>query len=288
MFSKSIYIHTYFENINGLVPGNNVRLNGIDIGTVERIELQASKRIYVEMAIEEKIKKFIPLNSIATLGTDGLMGNRLVNIEPGIGEAKTIEDGIGIQSKAQLSTDEMMLTLDQTNKNISVVSEDLVHITSNINKSKGTLYSVLLDTNLAGRVNRSLENISAITESLRMFSADLAELSDNTLEGQGLLGQLTKDSSGTQSQFNEALQNILITSKGLSEFSITLTNTMDSIKNSKGTLSTLLYDTTMAHSLQSSMANIDTSTIRLNELMIALRSNFLFRKYFRKKKDKLN
>ncbi|TAH42670.1 MAG: MCE family protein [Bacteroidetes bacterium] len=286
MFSKSIRIYTHFENINGLRPGNNVRLSGIEIGTVEKVEIIDAKKIYVEMSIEEKMKSFIKINSTASLGTDGLMGNRLINIDPGSGSFKTIENGDEIPSKELLSTDEMMITLDRTNKNISTVSEDLVNITGNINKSRGTLYSVLLDTTLAPALRNSLNNISDISENIKLFSADLISLSGNIKEGKGVLGELTEDSSLAHTQLNEALENIVKASQELSGFSSTLKNTMDSVQQSKGSLSTILYDKTMANQLKSSMANIDSSTSRFNELMKAARSNFLFRKYFKKQEKK--
>ncbi len=285
MFSKSIRIYSHFENINGLRPGNNVRLSGIDIGSVEKIEIKDSKRIYVEMSVEEKMMPFIKINSIATLGTDGLMGNRLVNIEPGVGNFKTIENGDEIPSKELLSTDEMMLTLDKTNKNISIVSEDLVNITGNINKSRGTLYSVLLDSTLAPALRNSLNNISDISENIKTFSSDLVILSGNIKEGKGVLGELTEDSSEAHVQFNEAMKNIVTASEQLSGFTFKLKNTMDSIQHSKGSLSTILYDSTMSNQLKASMANVDSSTARFNELMKAARSNFLFRKYFKKQEN---
>ncbi|HNS12172.1 MAG TPA: MlaD family protein [Bacteroidia bacterium] len=282
MFSKTMLIHTYFENINGLISGNNVRLSGIDIGTVSKVEIRGVTKIYVEMSIEEKYAEFIGINSVASLGTDGLMGNRLVNIEPGINYERVIKNGDEIQSKEVLSTDEMMLTLDKTNKNISIVSEDLVNITRNINKSKGTLYSVLLDTSLAESVNNSLNNISEISGILKNFSSDLLQLSTDIRKGEGVLGELTNDNSRTHVQFDSTIANLRISSENLSRFSNTLRETMDSIKFAKGSVSTLLYDTVVAGQLRSSMANIDSGTVQLNELMNALKENFLFRKYFRR------
>jgi len=287
MFSKTISIHTYFENINGLVTGNNVRLSGIDVGTVSKIEIKSSTKIYVELTLEENYVEFIGINSIATLGTDGLMGNRLVNIEPGKDYERIIKSGDQIVGKEVLSTDEMMLTLDKTNKNISIVSEDLVSITGSINKSRGTLYSVLLDTSLAESIKYSLLNISDISTSLRNFSADLLKLSTDIRQGHGIVGELTKDNSSMHTQFDSTLSNLRVASDELSRFSTTLKETMDSIKHAKGSLPTLMYDTIMAGQLRTTMANLDSGTVQLNELMNALKENFLFRKYFKKQnKDK--
>jgi len=218
MFSKTVSIHTSFKNINGLVAGNNVRLSGIDIGTVSKVEIKSATNILVEMTLEEKYAEFIGINSIATLGMDGLMGNRLVNIEPGKVYERIIIAGDSIVGKEVLSTDEMMLTLDKTNKNISIVSEDLVSITGSINKSRGTLYSVLLDTSLAESIKYSLQNISDISTSLRNFSADLFKLSSDIRQGHGVVGELTKDNSSMHTQFDSTLSNLRVASDELSRF----------------------------------------------------------------------
>lgn len=286
MFSSTIHIYTNFQNISGLRAGNNVRFSGIDIGTVKNIEIKSAVEIRVEMIIDENLKEFININSIASLGTDGLMGNRLVNIEPGNG--RPIEDGDEIRSKEIISTDQMMLTLDQTNKNISTVSEDLVKITGNINKGRGTLYSILMDTTLADELHQTLENINTISQNLQTFSNDLLTLSSNVKQGHGVLGGLTNDSSETSKLFNNSLKNIEIVSNQFSEFSRKLNLTLDSIRISKGTVSVLLYDTLVAKQLQNSMANIDTSAEKLNLYMKALRENSLFRKYFKNEDKKAN
>ncbi len=287
MFSSNLRIYTTFENISGLKAGNNVRFSGIDIGTVKKIEIQNASKIRIEMVVEETMKDFITNDAVASLGTDGLMGNRLVNIEPGLTGAPLIKDGDEIPSKEVISTDQMMLTLDRTNKNISLVSEDLVKITGNINKSRGTLYSILMDTSLADKLHLTLENISSISQSLAVFSSDLVVLSTNMKEGHGVLGGLLTDSSEAHLQMNLILANITEMSHQLTDFSVKLNGTIDSIQTGRGTVSVLLNDTIMAGQLKSSMANIDTSTMRLNEYMKALRENVLFRRYF-KKQDKKN
>jgi len=286
MFSRSVYVHTYFENISGLRPGNNVRFSGIDIGTVDEIEIKSPQKILVSMVIDAKVSDYIKVNSIAMLGTDGLMGNRLVNIEPGIDGMRNIVDGDTIPSREIIDTDEMMAVLDRTNRNISRISEDLVKVTGNISSSKSTLYSVLVDTTLATELHTTLSNISVISQNLKSFSNDLSDISKDVKEGKGVLGSITEDSSDTHRQLQHSIRNILEISDNLNSFSAKLNNTMDSIQRSRGSLSILLYDTTVAGEFKSSMTNIDSVAGELPAYMNALKDNFLFRKYFRKQEKK--
>lgn len=73
IFSNTIKISSQFYNINGLIPGNNVRYAGIDIGTVDKIQIENDSSVTVYMIIEKSNSTYIKKNSIASVGTDGLM-----------------------------------------------------------------------------------------------------------------------------------------------------------------------------------------------------------------------
>ena len=80
LFGSTFKISAQFNNVNGLMIGNNVRFSGIDVGTVESVEIINDSMVNVVMIIEKDVQKFIRKNAVASVGTDGLMGNKLVNI----------------------------------------------------------------------------------------------------------------------------------------------------------------------------------------------------------------
>ena len=80
LFGSTFTIKAVLNNVNGLVPGNNVRFKGIDVGTVKSITVANDTAIYVIMTIDKNMKPYIKKNAIASVGTDGLMGNKLINI----------------------------------------------------------------------------------------------------------------------------------------------------------------------------------------------------------------
>ena len=80
LFGSNYTIKARFENIQGLKPGNNVRFAGIDVGTVDKINIINDTVIEVEMLINNKIKNIIKKNALVSIGTDGLVGNKVVNI----------------------------------------------------------------------------------------------------------------------------------------------------------------------------------------------------------------
>src|SRR5688500_3974021 len=80
LIGPTFTINAVVSNVNGLMPGNNVRFKGIDVGTVKSITLENDSAIIVSMLIDKKMKPYLKQNAIATIGTDGIMGNKLVNI----------------------------------------------------------------------------------------------------------------------------------------------------------------------------------------------------------------
>src|SRR5690606_32869164 len=80
LFGTTFTIKASMNSVNGLTRGNNVRFKGIDVGTVKDIEIAGDSAVLVVMIIDEKIRPYIKQNSIASIGTDGLMGSKLINI----------------------------------------------------------------------------------------------------------------------------------------------------------------------------------------------------------------
>ncbi|NNC70807.1 MAG: MCE family protein, partial [Flavobacteriaceae bacterium] len=114
LFKKTFTISSYFQNVNGLQKGNNVRYSGINIGTVSTIEMVNDSTIRVAMSIDEKIISHIKKDAIATIGSDGLVGNIIVNIVPGNGKLNSISNGDIIESYSKIGADDILSTLSVT------------------------------------------------------------------------------------------------------------------------------------------------------------------------------
>ena len=128
LFGKTSNLKAIFDNVSGLQVGNNVRFSGIDIGTVKSIEMINDTTINVTMAIEDKMLTHIKKDAIATIGSDGLVGNMIINIIPGKGNAIAVIPEDIIPSYSKSSADEMLKTLNITNKNAALLTADLLKI----------------------------------------------------------------------------------------------------------------------------------------------------------------
>ena len=138
LFGNTITIYSDFRNVNGLQPGNNVRFSGINVGSIEKISIINDTTLRVNMIIQEDVKSFIKKNAIASIGTDGLVGSALVNINPRKSQMPPVEDQDIIQSYSRVETDEVLQTLGTTSDNIALLSLKLLEVIEKINEGEQT------------------------------------------------------------------------------------------------------------------------------------------------------
>ncbi len=281
MFGRTITIFATFQNVSGLQAGNNVRYAGIDIGTVDEIIISNDTTVRVEMIVNEDLKKIVRKNSIASVGTDGLMGNKVINIEPGTISSPLVNDGDLIFSIQALDTDEMLRTLEFTNQNVSLISVNIKNITDKIANNRGTLYKVLMDTSLAGGFSNTLKNLESMSHNFSTMSNDLSEFISEMKHGKGLAGTLINDTLLTR-DLKQAIGNVKTSGELISSSANELKIAIEKINNGNGTVATLLNDSICANHLKQSIINIENSTMNFNENMEALKQSFLLRGYFKR------
>jgi phospholipid/cholesterol/gamma-HCH transport system substrate-binding protein len=284
MFTDSFELKTHFRAVNGLISGNNVRYAGIEIGAVESVVFLNDTTIEVNMNIQTKMRGIIRSNAIASLGTDGLIGNRVVNIFPGLGEAPLANVGDVLPSQEEVSTDAMLRTLAHTNDNIAVIAEDLRLTIHHVNTS-AQLTRLLDDLSLSNNLKASLQHLHETTEQTSALMSDITRTFAKATKQEGTLATLFTDTT-MAGQLKQTLQNIQTVEGNAERLVQNLNQTISSVdkdlNQNKGTLGVLLRDTTLSNSLRHTLNNVEESTDALKLNMEALKHNFLFRGYFKK------
>tara|TARA_R110000868_G_scaffold100301_6_gene275907 strand:+ start:1841 stop:2824 length:984 start_codon:yes stop_codon:yes gene_type:complete len=282
MFKKTFTISAYFQNVNGLQKGNNVRYSGINIGTVKDIDMVNDSTIKVDMTIEEKIITHIKKNAVATIGSDGLVGNMIVNILPGKGHDATIGNGDIIASYSKIGADDILSTLSVSSENAAILTSDLLKITRAMIEGKGTLAVLLNDTIMAKDLRHSVTSLkmashdasNTIGEIHRIISS--LKTNDDTV-----LGLLMNDSiSG--GKIKSVVNNLETSSLEIENMLSTINNVVNDLNSSQGAFNYIVKDTTLVNNLKSTLKNINEGTDKFNQNMEALKHNFLTRGYFRK------
>lgn len=286
LFDQTFEVKATFHNVNGLMKGNNVRFSGIDVGTIKKVEIVSDTTVKVTMVIKNDVHSFIKKGSIATVGTDGLMGNKLVNISnPSSGSGETVEEGDMLASTKPVETDAMLRTLDLTNQNLFQITTDLKRVTQKLNNSN-SLWSLLLDTSVAQNVKHSIASIRATTKNTTAFTNDLNFLIQDMKNGKGVAGILLRDTASTIRLQKSIQQLQQVTNRAL-EVTSDIKAVTEKMKTGKGATGVLLSDTAFAKDLKRTMKNIEIASDRFNENMEAMKHNFLFRGYFKKQEKEL-
>src|SRR6478736_5924292 len=91
IFNKTFEVSAVFKNVEGLKEGDNVWLSGVKIGTVKKVSITDEGRVVVSLSLKEKQNEFIKKDATANIGSDGLVGNKIVIIRPGTA-SETIHD----------------------------------------------------------------------------------------------------------------------------------------------------------------------------------------------------
>lgn len=284
LFSSNITVLARFSNAGGLIVGNNVRYSGIQVGTVKRVSLLNDSTIEVTMLIGKKYTPNIHKNAVASISTEGLIGNRIVNIFPGRGAAAEIEEGDYISTRRSVDTNEMLETLSVSNQNVAQISENLKTTVERINNSVA-LWKILNDESLPADIKASVQNIRQATTRANDFVTQLQVIMADIREGKGTLGAIVTDTVIAQ-KLTDALtkiQDVGAEANNLAQDIHALTQGVEQdVTQGKGTVNALLKDPALVEKINNSLQNIQNGTAAFNDNMEALKRNFLFRGYFKK------
>ncbi|ASB47886.1 MlaD family protein [Alkalitalea saponilacus] len=258
LFNPVFKITTDFYNVSGLQVGNNIRFSGINVGIVDNIKIINDSTVQVEMLIRKNVQEFIKADSQANIGSEGIIGDRIIIISQGSNTSPMAIDGQHILSKEPIETDDIMKSLKTTAENAEVITHQLAEIMTNINDGQGMLGRLISDPVIAENVNMTIENLRKSSEGL-----------DQTIEL-------------TQENVFAFMESLLNTAAKTEVASNELGEIMTKINSGEGAIGMLIRDTTIVNNIHETMENIKESSIGLNENMEALKHNFLFRRYFRR------
>lgn len=159
LFNRTFTVSGIFKDISGLQVGNNVRFSGINVGIIGDIQQITDSTVKVDMLIDEHTRKFIKKNAKAIIGSDGLMGNKIVLIIPGTICKKQLSNNDTIETTRPVSMDDILFKVKLTSDNAANITSDLSAIIENIRAGKGTFGKLFLDSAFAQNLDQTLVSI---------------------------------------------------------------------------------------------------------------------------------
>jgi len=160
-------VSSLFSSVSGLKVGSNVRMGGIDIGTVDGIALVTDTSVEVQMVIQRRAQKFIKKDAKAAISSEGLMGDKVITITAGTSGQQPIVDGDSLSSIKPIETDQIIASLKTSADNAAVITRNLADISSRINNGKGALGKLLKDTGLSTNNSAMVKNLRQGAEGLK-------------------------------------------------------------------------------------------------------------------------
>jgi phospholipid/cholesterol/gamma-HCH transport system substrate-binding protein len=166
LFDPVFKLTATFYNVSGLQVGNNVRFSGIPVGTVDNIIIINDSTVRVEMLIKKSVQQFIKADCGVAIGSEGLIGDRLLIITQGTADAPLAKEGQELVSSEPVETDAIMASLEITAGNAEIITDQLAEIMIKINSGEGTLGKLIQDSTIADNLGKTMENLKSSTKGL--------------------------------------------------------------------------------------------------------------------------
>lgn len=281
-FVKSIRLSAVFDDVAGLQQGNNVWFSGVKIGTVRKINFYGESQVEIIMAVESKVQEYIRKDSKATIGSDGLIGSKIIVIYGGTTQSPAVDDGDRLIAEMPLDTDKMMATLQENNKNLVTITENLKVLTTKIAEGKGIVGAVMTDSTLAVSFKNTLYNLETASLESRKTVAELSKLGKSFNQEGTLLHQLTNDKE-TFPKLQSTVSSLEKTADNAQTLTNNLNATSQKLNSSDNAAGMLLNDEEFAGKIRSTITNVDSATYNLNKGLEALPYTWPFRKGFKRK-----
>jgi len=285
-FERSIGVKTFFQNVNGLQKGNNIWFSGVKVGTIENVSIVGTGKVEVDMNINENSVPYIHKNAKAKLSTDGLIGNKIIEIYGGTAQSPQIAEGDVLNNDELLSTDEMMATLSKNNDNLLEITNNLKVVSAQMAEGKGSVGKLLKDETFANELIKTVGILKSASANVQQLTANVNRYTSRLNDSGTLANDLVSDTIifsrlrttvGKLQQMADKSNEVVNSLQGAAH------TVNEGLKNPNTPAGMLLGDEKTAASLKITMQNLQSASVKLNDDLEAVQHNFLLRGFFRKK-----
>jgi phospholipid/cholesterol/gamma-HCH transport system substrate-binding protein len=278
-FSKKLHVSATFHDVGGLQKGNNIWFSGVKIGTIKSVRFMGNSSVMVVMNIDQASKEYIRKDARVKISTDGLIGNKILVISGGTTRVEPIEEGDTLAVEQTLSSEEMMETLQENNKNLVGITRDVRNMSRKISGGQGNIGKIINDEEMFNNLSAAALNLrnasaraSSMVESLSSIAAKLNTKGNfiNSIAADTTLYPSLKNSV---SQLNRMADSA----------SAMVSDLRAATSNTKTPAGVLLHDEEAGANLKTTLKNLSSGSKKLDEDLEALQHSWPFKKYFKKK-----
>ena len=209
LFGSTFELYSKFNSVNGLEVGNNVRLSGINIGTVDEIEFLTDTSVVIKLVIKDEVRKYIKKDAIASINSDGLMGDKVLTISSGKNSTVIVENSNYIASKQSIEMDDLMVSVKKSVDNAGIITAQLAQFSYSMNNGNGALSRLVSDEEFGNSIKIMVTNLENSSTEFKKFTV-------NMNNGKGALSKLVSDERMGK-VIDSSLTNVKSATKGLNE-----------------------------------------------------------------------
>jgi phospholipid/cholesterol/gamma-HCH transport system substrate-binding protein len=271
LFTPTVRLKAYFDNAGGLRVGAPVRLEGVDIGNVTAIGVEASRPltpVVITMKVATKFRLGLRKDSVAALETAGVLGETFVDISNREASGPEAQNGDVLKTREVPDIQDVIRASQGTLQNVDILVRRLDRIVSAIERGEGSIGKVIYDPTLYNKLNRTLDEFQKVVAQVstgqgsigKLINSDelynklndsadkIDRLATDLQQGQGTAGKLLKDPA----LYNNANQTIAKADQLL-----------ENINAGKGALGKLASDPEFARKLDDTVTNLRAISERL-------------------------
>ena len=270
-------LHVFLPEVDGLTLGAPVRVDGVDVGNVEKITIAPptdgtpttkQRNIEVSLRLQKTFQDYIRTDSSAGLVTEGLLGNRYVDIDRGY-VGSVLDNNQEVPARHEKDLKEMVNRSADLLDSLNSITKQANEILVDVRKGNGSLGKFLVDDQAYNHLNQSLENVDKIVADIKAGKGTMGKLVtddelynrvnsvagrvDNVLEAvqnqQGTLGKLVYDPT-----MHESIRQFVDNGNGF----------LADVRGGKGTLGKLATDDSLFENYKRAGANLETATAKMN------------------------
>ena len=185
-FTPKYKITAYFHSANGLHAGAAVLLDGFTIGNVKSIKLSPdavpARWVEIVMEVNKSYRHMIRTDTMASIGTVGVLGDQQVELTRGSMDKEEIPDGGSIQGADTGDIKKIITGTNDVVANLGLMTNQMNDLLQNITEGKGTLGKILNDTSIYDRLDATAAEATALVKDARTGNGTIGRLmSDDDL-----------------------------------------------------------------------------------------------------------
>jgi phospholipid/cholesterol/gamma-HCH transport system substrate-binding protein len=278
-FKNKMEVISHFDEVNGLKKGNNIWFSGVKIGIVNSLSFYGKSQVEVSMKIALTAKQYIRKDAKVKISSDGLIGNKILVIYGGTEAAGEVEERDTLGVEKTFSSEDMINTLQENNKNALAITSELKAVTTKLASGDGTLGKLLNDNSIYDNLNAASESMKNTAAKAQQLVSSLNSFSAGLNKKGTLANELTTDTV----VFNSLKTSVKHLQQIADTANLFVTNLKQAVGNPKTTVGVLMHDEESGARLKETIKNLESSSKKLDEDLEAAQHNFLLKGYFKNK-----